>query len=88
MIFLFLTAFIEQTSDRFYPFADSVPKEYDGLEQSLPGRSAHYGPLLTVGGTLLQNRQMLHFYNHIWGCIGLEMGRYILLQADFGISAT
>jgi hypothetical protein len=31
------------------------------------------GPLLTVAGTLLQNRALLHFYRNIWKCIGLEM---------------
>ncbi len=31
------------------------------------------GNVLTVTGTLLQNRTMLHFNRHIWRCIGLEM---------------
>jgi hypothetical protein len=67
------TAFIEQTADRFYPFSDCVASEYPGIEQRVPGSEVHCGRLLTVTGTLLQNRQMLHFYRHIWGCIGLEM---------------
>lgn len=30
-------------------------------------------------GTLLQNRKMLHFNRHVWGCVGLEMeGSYYL----------
>jgi hypothetical protein len=29
--------------------------------------------MLTVGGTLLQNRAMLQFYRRVWACIGLEM---------------
>ena len=66
-------AFIEQTSDRFYPLevADSTLQER--LEQQAPGSSVHTGPILTVAGTLMQNRQMLNFYRHIWNCIGLEM---------------
>ena len=29
--------------------------------------------MLTVAGTLLQNRQLLHFYRRFWQCVGLEM---------------
>ena len=67
------TAFVEQNADRFYPFSDCVVCEYPGLEERVPRSEVHCGRLLTVTGTLLQNRQMLHFYKHIWGCIGLEM---------------
>ena len=75
------TAFIEQTADRFYPFPECVVCHYPELEQLIPQRTVHYGPLLTVGGTLLQNRKMLNFYRHIWGCIGLEMeGSYYFGQ--------
>ena len=42
-------------------------------ERSDSDRDVRTGPLLTVSGTLLQNRDMLHFYRHIWDCIGLEM---------------
>ena len=67
------TAFVEQTSDRFFPFNSGVSCEYDKLEELAAGRGVHYGRMLTVAGTLLQNTQMLHFYRHIWDCIGLEM---------------
>ena len=37
--------------------------------------------MLTVDGTLLQNRDMLRFYRHVWRCIGMEMeGAYYLRQ--------
>jgi hypothetical protein len=37
--------------------------------------------MLTVDGTLLQNRRMLYFYKHIWGCVGIEMeGAYYYRQ--------
>ncbi|MFW5828010.1 MAG: DUF6909 family protein, partial [Alkalispirochaeta sp.] len=58
------TAFIEQHSDLFQPLpAQKVPG----------GVSVHHGPMLTVDGTLLQNRQMLNFYRQIWNVIGIEM---------------
>jgi hypothetical protein len=58
------TAFIEQHSDLFQPLP----------AQQVPGEVAvHHGPMLTVDGTLLQNRQMLNFYRQIWNVIGIEM---------------
>ena len=84
------TAFIEQESDRFYPFSDQVSCEFSSLESRLNGVEVHKGPLLTVAGTLLQNRMMLHFYRHIWSCIGLEMEgthyyRQILESQQLGV---
>ena len=43
------------------------------IEQLVPGRAVHRGPVLTVPGTLLQDRTLLHFYRRIWKCVGLEM---------------
>jgi hypothetical protein len=58
------TAFIEQHSDLFQPLpAQDFPDD----------ASVHHGPMLTVDGTLLQNRQMLNFYRQIWNVIGIEM---------------
>ncbi len=66
------TAFVEQFSDQFLPLPQ--PSECCGrLEGRIPDHTVHRGPLLTVAGTLLQNRMMLHFYRSIWECIGLEM---------------
>jgi hypothetical protein len=75
------TAFIEQANDAFQPLAGESPESLARMEAALPGRKVIAGPLLTVGGTLLQNRAMLHFYHKIWGCIGLEMEGIWYLRA-------
>lgn len=66
------SAFIEQKEDMFMPIPTSRVEEAKNNLTS-QGHSVHAGPMLTVGGTLLQNRMMLHFYKQIWSCIGLEM---------------
>jgi CRP-like cAMP-binding protein len=66
------TSFLEQSDDMLH----QLPKNEVNVERlcaRVPDRGVHVGPLLTVAGTLLQNRMMLHFYRHIWGCVGLEM---------------
>ena len=40
------------------------------------GCDIHKGPLLTVAGTILQNYDLLNFYKHVMGCVGLEMEGY------------
>lgn len=45
----------------------------DELQKLAPGRTVHRGPVLTVAGTLLQDRRLLHFYRRIWKSVGLEM---------------
>ncbi len=67
------SAFVEQTSDTFMPVVPVAEETVARLRAALPGREVHTGALLTVGGTLLQNRAMLQFYRRIWGCVGLEM---------------
>jgi len=69
------TAFIDQADDAFRPLSRTADDEavVGRLAAALPGRGVHEGPLLTVGGTLLQNRAMLQFYRRIWGCVGIEM---------------
>ena len=53
-----------------------------------PGRTVHEGPVLTVAGTLLQNRQLLHFYRRFWRCVGLEMeGSFFARTLTAAISA-
>ncbi|MFP4643780.1 MAG: cyclic nucleotide-binding domain-containing protein [Spirochaetales bacterium] len=75
------TAFVEQSSDLFQPIPKSHEQPERRLAARLKGRGLHCGPMLTVDGTLLQNRLMLHFYRHIWSCIGLEMeGTYYYRQ--------
>jgi len=75
------TAFVEQANDAFQPLPGEDGRTVARLEAALPGREVHAGPLLTVGGTLLQNRDMLQFYRRIWGCIGLEMEGIWYLRA-------
>lgn len=64
-------AFLRQTDDNFEALAADITAQE--LAQALPDRQIHQGPVLTVAGTLLQNPVMLHFYQKIWGCVGLEM---------------
>jgi hypothetical protein len=75
------TAFIEQANDAFQPLPSERPEALARLQAALPGRGVVAGPLLTVGGTLLQNRAMLNFYRRIWGCVGLEMEGIWYLRA-------
>jgi len=75
------TAFVEQANDAFQPLPGEGEEVIARLERAVPGRSVHPGPLLTVGGTILQNRDMLQFYRRIWGCIGLEMEGIWYLRA-------
>jgi len=65
------TAFVLQADDSFQPLPPLPSLE--GLRARLPRANVHPGPLLTVAGTLLQNRPLLHFYRNIWKCVGLEM---------------
>lgn len=65
------TAFVLQADDSFQPLP--VPQGLGTLRNRLPRNGVHAGPLLTVAGTLLQNRPLLHFYRNIWKCVGLEM---------------
>ncbi len=75
------TAFIEQSADAFQPLVPEAPDAISRLAAALPGRRMIEGPMLTVGGTLLQNRPMLQFYRRIWGCTGLEMEGIWYLRA-------
>jgi CRP-like cAMP-binding protein len=51
--------------------------------RNLTGRRVHIGPVLTVEGTLMQNRHLLLFYERLWNSIGLEMeGNHYLKTID------
>lgn len=65
------TSFLNQRDDRLFP----LPKPYPFPEE-LWGRKVHKGVLLTVEGTLMQNRPMLQFYQNVHQVIGLEMEGY------------
>ena len=66
---------------RLLMLASEAPDAISRLAAALPGRRLIEGPMLTVGGTLLQNRPMLQFYRRIWGCTGLEMEGIWYLRA-------
>lgn len=75
------TAFIEQSGDLFQPVPERADHPYERLQARVPNSQIHRGPILTVDGTLLQNRIMLNFYRRIRQCIGLEMeGTYYYRQ--------
>jgi len=67
------SAFVEQSHDAFLPTSARDADAAARLALALPERRIMEGPLLTVAGTLLQNRAMLQFYRRVWGCVGLEM---------------
>lgn len=70
------TAFVEQQSDQYHPFSPPQPVDLERLQGRIPGRRLHVGPMLTVLGTLLQNRMLLNYYRRVWQCVGLEMEGY------------
>lgn len=86
------TAFLEQIDDLFYRLPEQPSVDLARLSRLIPDRGVHVGPMLTVAGTLLQNRRMLHFYRNLWHCIGLEMEgafyfRQIQESAHLGVIA-
>lgn len=83
------TAFVEQSRDLLDPLP---PSSVDParLAARVPGRAVHAGPMLTVPGTLLQNRVMLQFYRRLFRCVGLEMEgafyhRRVVESAELGV---
>lgn len=40
----------------------------------------HVGPMLNVAGTILQNKELLLFYQRVQGCIGIEMEGYFFAK--------
>lgn len=62
---------LNQAGDNIFPVGnqDMDPE----LIAKLSGVAVHAGPVLTVGGTLLQNKILLHYYRKLWRCVGLEM---------------
>ncbi len=70
---LVANSFVEQTQDLLHPLPSRNWCDAKRLARRLPNRGVHEGAILTVAGTLLQNRTLLHFYKNIWRCVGLEM---------------
>ncbi|KXS21030.1 hypothetical protein M427DRAFT_350598 [Gonapodya prolifera JEL478] len=60
-----------QTQDILTPITNT------GLDPAkiakMSGRTVHIGPVLTIEGTLLQNRALLHYYRRFYHAVGLEM---------------
>jgi hypothetical protein len=67
------TGFIDQLTDFIHVLPAAQAIDIERLRRRVPGRGVHQGPMLTVVGTLLQNRMLLNFYRRLWRCIGLEM---------------
>ncbi|MBI3725609.1 cyclic nucleotide-binding domain-containing protein [bacterium] len=61
-----------QTNDELYPLPNNDLSRAD-LAALAEGRSVQEGPILTIAGTLLQDRPLLLFYKKVWRCVGLEM---------------
>jgi hypothetical protein len=75
-----------QTDDQLYPVAnqDLCPAD---LAASGYHRPVHSGTLLTVLGTVMQNREMLAYYRNFYGAIGMEMeGSFYLREIRRAIS--
>jgi CRP-like cAMP-binding protein len=81
------TGFVDVREDQFLPVPGGNAVDVERLRAALPGREVHVGNMLTVMGTLLQNRTMLHFNRHIWRCVGLEMeGAWYLRHIEQSMS--
>ena len=61
-----------QTDDQLsqIPNRDLTPADFLAIGCDRP---IHQGTMLTVLGTVMQNREMLHYYRHFWNVIGMEM---------------
>jgi hypothetical protein len=71
---------ILQSTDELYPIPN-IDLTAAHLKEAGFGRGVHQGTLLTVLGTIMQNREMLHYYRLFWSVIGMEMeGSYYLRE--------
>ena len=64
-------AVLMERSDNLYPVPNQNVNTAALAKDS--GRSVHEGAVLTVLGTLLQNKALLSYYKNFWHCVGLEM---------------
>jgi CRP-like cAMP-binding protein len=70
---LFPTHFVREKSELpDYRCLDNSDVDLVKLHR-LCSRPIHVGPMVTIPGTLMQNRRLLRFYNTIWSAIGIEM---------------
>lgn len=85
------TATLLQTNDELYPLPNpDLPAAL--LRDLAPELRVHEGPVLTVAGTLLQDRVLLMFYRRIWKAVGLEMegsffARQLISAIETGVVA-
>jgi hypothetical protein len=68
---LVATAFVTQLDDALQ--CPPVEVDIDRLRSRIPEREIFVGRILTVLGTILQNDTLLHTYDKLWDCVGLEM---------------
>lgn len=74
------TAFVTQLDDVLQ--VPPIAVDIERLRGRIGSRGLHVGRVLTVLGTVLQNDRLLHFYEKLWDCVGLEMeGTYYCRQA-------
>lgn len=78
---MFPTHFIHERGD-IPDFRSVDNQDVDAVElQKLAQRCVHVGPMVTIPGTLLQNRRALRLYHTIWASVGLEMEGVYFVQA-------
>jgi hypothetical protein len=65
--------FIQQIGDEVQERIDISPETVSRIAASLGVHRVHTGPMVTVEGTLLQNRIMLMYYQRLWKAVGIEM---------------
>lgn len=70
---LFPTHFVREKGDLpDYRSLDNGDVDLAKLHH-LCSRPVHVGPMVTIPGTLMQNRRLLRFYSSIWSAVGIEM---------------
>ncbi len=84
------SAFVSQLDDVLQ--VPPITVDLERLQSRIPGREVRVGRILTVLGTVLQNDMLLHTYDKLWDCIGLEMEgsfycRQILESIELGLLA-
>ncbi|AHC16616.1 DUF6909 family protein [Salinispira pacifica] len=67
------TSFIHQQGDELQAPIPPDRLQLQRLEAAIGAERVHPGPMVTVEGTLLQNRMMLNYYRHLWSAVGIEM---------------
>ncbi|MCB9674245.1 MAG: cyclic nucleotide-binding domain-containing protein [Alphaproteobacteria bacterium] len=85
---LVATAFVTQLDDAL--LCPPVHLDIERLKARIPERQVFVGRVLTVLGTILQNDKLLHTYDKLWDCIGLEMegsfyARQLVESRELGI---